>query len=87
MTVIGSALLLPLPVPDRSQAGPGDGYGLSDSEIEQIAVRMARQYEVNRGATVTSVEQDHVGFDLLSRAAWSAAASRSRDGLESPGWS
>ena len=40
--------------------------GSSDSEIEQIAVRIARQYETNRGATVTSVEQDHVGFDLLS---------------------
>jgi hypothetical protein len=66
VTVIGSALLLPLPAPDRGQGGPGDGYGFSDSEIEQIAVRIARQYEVNRGATVTSVEQDHVGFDLLS---------------------
>jgi superfamily II DNA or RNA helicase len=66
VTVIGSALLLPLPAPDRGHAGPGDEYGLSDSEIEQIAVRIARQYEVNRGATITSVEQDHVGFDLLS---------------------
>ena len=29
-------------------------------------MRIARQYETNRGATVTSVEHEHVGFDLLS---------------------
>jgi superfamily II DNA or RNA helicase len=66
VTVIGSALLLPLPVPERPAIGPGDRYGRSDSEIEQIAVRIARRYETNRGASVQSVEQDHVGFDLLS---------------------
>ena len=66
VTVIGSALLLPLPAPDRGQVPAGGGYGQSDSEIEQIAVRIARQYETNRGAAVKSVEQDHVGFDLLS---------------------
>ena len=81
VTVIGSALLLPLLEPDRGQAGPGDGYGLSDSEIEQIAVRIARQYEVNRGATVTSVKQDHVGFDLLSLAASRCIEVKGRAGV------
>ena len=38
----------------------------SDTEIEQIAVRVARRYETERGATVRSVENDSVGFDLLS---------------------
>src|SRR5205823_13334024 len=42
------------------------GGVLTDSEIEQIAVRMARLYETDRGATVHSVETAHVGFDLLS---------------------
>ena len=39
---------------------------MSDDEIEQIAVRAARRYETSRGATVRSVEDEHVGFDLLS---------------------
>ena len=39
---------------------------MSDDEIEQIAVRVARRYETSRGATVRSVEDEHVGFDLLS---------------------
>jgi superfamily II DNA or RNA helicase len=64
--VVGSALLLPLPLPELPAGGSGSDYGLSDAEIEQIAVRVARQYEVRRGATVVSVEQEHVGFDLLS---------------------
>ena len=67
VTVIGSALLLPLPHPDDAgSGGSGSDHGRSDDEIEQIAVRIARQYETDRGATVQSVEQDHVGFDLLS---------------------
>jgi superfamily II DNA or RNA helicase len=67
VTVIGSALLLPLPAPSEGDGEVliGEG-GLSDAEIEQIAVRLARQYETDRGATVRSVESDHVGFDLLS---------------------
>ena len=39
---------------------------MSDDEIEQIAVRVARRYETSRGATVRSVEDENVGFDLLS---------------------
>lgn len=66
VAVVGSALLLPLPVgPGQERAGP-DGNVLRDAEIEQTAIRVARAYEVDRGATVQSVEGDHVGFDLLS---------------------
>ena len=67
VTVIGSALLLPLPVEGDEHKGerPSDA-AMTDSEIEQIAVRIARRYETDRGATVRSVEDDHVGFDLLS---------------------
>ncbi len=67
VVVVGSALLLPLPVarPGDDNAATGNG-ALSDTEIEQIAVRVARRYETERGATVRSVENDSVGFDLLS---------------------
>jgi superfamily II DNA or RNA helicase len=67
VTVIGSALLLPLPAPGHEHEGERlDQGAMTDSEIEQIAVRIARRYETDRGATVRSVEDDHVGFDLLS---------------------
>lgn len=66
VTIIGSALLLPLPVPEVGKGGPGDEYGHGDHEIEQIAIRIATRYEAARPATVKSVEQDNVGFDLLS---------------------
>jgi hypothetical protein len=38
----------------------------SDEEIEQIAIRVATEFEVGRGAIVESVESQNVGFDLLS---------------------
>ena len=66
VTIIGSALLLPLPIPAIGDGRSGSEHGRSDHEIEQIAVRIARRYERARGATVKSVEQDYVGFDLLS---------------------
>jgi hypothetical protein len=68
VVVVGSALLLPMPAPtDVEGVWSGDGHGgLSDPEIEQIAVRIARRYETDRGASVHSVEADNVGFDLLS---------------------
>ncbi len=68
VTVIGSALLLPLPLPSpgEEQGTSGDTGALSDDEIEQIAVRVARRYETSRGATVRSFEDENVGFDLLS---------------------
>ncbi|HCG01544.1 MAG TPA: hypothetical protein DEV93_13480 [Chloroflexi bacterium] len=67
VSVIGTALLLPL-VDGDDNAGrrvPGEDY-VRDSEIEQIAVGVARRHEIERGATVSSVEADNVGFDLLS---------------------
>jgi superfamily II DNA or RNA helicase len=67
VTVIGSALLLPLPLPvNPAHEVPADRGALDDGEIEQIAVAMARRYETDRGATVRSVEVENVGFDLLS---------------------
>jgi hypothetical protein len=65
--VIGSALLLPLPVVSEPGIGAdGKADGSSNGDIEQIAVRVARHYETTRGATVRSVEAEHIGFDLLS---------------------
>lgn len=70
VTVIGSALLLPMPA--MSDAAPGADAdrtgrtGRSDAEIERIAIEVARAYEQQRSATVQSVESDNVGFDLLS---------------------
>ena len=68
VTVIGSALLLPLPLPSAGEERrtPADTGASSDDEIEQIAVGVARRYETSRGAAVRSVEDEHVGFDLLS---------------------
>lgn len=62
VSVIGAALLLPLPAPSEQ----GDGAGRSDEEIEQIAIRVAKRYETSRDATVRSVEDENIGFDLLS---------------------
>ncbi|MEX1009660.1 MAG: helicase-related protein [Acidimicrobiia bacterium] len=67
VTVVGSALLLPLPDPtELVSATPASGEHLTDAEVEHIAVQVAREYEQRRGATVRSVESDNVGFDLLS---------------------
>jgi hypothetical protein len=67
VAVTGSALLLPLPaVGEQGDGTAGETGGLADEEIEQIAVRVARRYETSRGATVRSVEDEHIGFDLLS---------------------
>ncbi len=63
--IVGSALLLPLP-PSTGEDDRVGSSSMTDSEIEQIAVRIARRYEITRGATVRSVEDEHVGFDLLS---------------------
>src|SRR5262249_16326322 len=67
VALIGSALLLPLPEAVESDHGsPENSPALSNEEIEQIAVRIARRYETRRGAAVKSVEDEQAGFDLLS---------------------
>ncbi len=66
VAVIGSALLLPLPAPVELGRGAPADANVNDREIEQIAVEIARRYEVGRGAAVRSLEDDNVGFDLLS---------------------
>jgi hypothetical protein len=65
VAVMGSALMLPLPSGETSTES-GSSRGLSDPEIEQIAIGVARRYEEARPADVRSVERDNVGFDLLS---------------------
>ncbi len=66
VTMVGSALLLPLPAAQPYGGVKGGTDALSRQEIEQIAIRVAQHYEQGRDATVTSVETDNVGFDLLS---------------------
>ena len=65
VTMVGTALLLPL-APPREPAEAGGATALTNVEIEEIAVRIAREHEEARGANVVSRESDHVGFDLLS---------------------
>ena len=64
VTVLGSALLLPVAAAGAQTGADGRW---SDAEIEQIAVQVARQHEQVQGFEVRSVEQENVGFDLLSR--------------------
>jgi len=66
VSVLGSALLLPLP--SAIEVGPGapTATGATNADIEEIAIGVASRYERTRGAAVRSVEDDHVGFDLLS---------------------
>ena len=65
VAVLGSALLLPMPTGDQSDSSK-DRARLSDREVEEIAVGIARRYEEDRGAEVHSVESEGLGFDLLS---------------------
>ncbi|MFI7430711.1 helicase-related protein [Micromonospora sp. NPDC049836] len=64
--VLGTCVTVP---PGNTAAvGANDRRGLSDPEIEAIAVRVATKYEEGRhpAVVVVSVERDNVGFDLLS---------------------
>ena len=55
-------------VPAGSRPVEGDrSLPASNAAIEEIAVRVAARYEEGRGASVESVEDQNVGFDLLSR--------------------
>lgn len=62
--LLGSALLLPLPV---ATVGGGNDHTTADDEVEQIAVAVAKAHEAGRGVDrCDSVEADNLGFDLLS---------------------
>jgi hypothetical protein len=65
VTLLGSALLLPLPASVVHEL-PADAITQADADVEQVAVSVARAYEDDRGASVTSLESENVGFDLLS---------------------
>ena len=68
MRILARALVLPIGGAAEDDQGPWGGSAKHSSrEIEQIAVRVATQYETEvRGAEVRSVEADNLGFDLLS---------------------
>jgi hypothetical protein len=68
--LIGTALVIPsdsASVETDEPAVGSENQGLSKEEIEQIAVRVAWKFEEDRGADfLKSVEDDNIGFDLLS---------------------
>jgi hypothetical protein len=64
--VLATCLVLPH-VADGAEAPPEEQHGLSNDEVEQIAVAVSMRYEREHGADhLKSVEADNVGFDLLS---------------------
>lgn len=74
VTVLAQALLLPPPASsspiDDWAEQTGNGRGLSDPEIERIAVQASMDYEYAHGSEdLRSVEADHLGFDLVSQRA------------------
>ena len=90
VTVIGSALLLPLPLPSEGEerGTPGDaGRGRATRRSSRspsgspAATRPAAAPRCGRSRTSTSAST------CCPPAAWNAAASRSRDAQASPGWS
>ncbi|MFJ4829323.1 helicase-related protein [Streptomyces sp. NPDC088747] len=74
VTVLAQALLLPTPSSsnpvDAWAERTGNGRGLSDPEIERIAVQVSMDHEYARGSEdLRSVEADNLGFDLVSQRA------------------
>lgn len=63
VSLLGRAWVLPHPDRDK----PEVARMVSNSEIEQIAVRVAIEHEEARGFKVESVEAQNRGFDLISR--------------------
>ncbi len=63
LTLLGRAWVLPHPDRDK----PDVARMVSNSEIEQIAIRVAIEHEEARGFAVESVEAQNRGFDLISR--------------------
>ena len=63
LTRLGRAWVLPHP----QRNAPDYRTMVSDREVEQIAVRVATEYEEARGCVVESVEDQNRGFDLISR--------------------
>jgi superfamily II DNA or RNA helicase len=52
---------------DGGDQPPEEEYGLSSEEVEQVAVRVAWEHEEEaRASHIQSVEDQNVGFDLLS---------------------
>ncbi len=62
---LGRAWVLPHP----EQRTPGIAAMVRDEDIEKIAVRTAIDYEKAQGWTVSSVELENRGYDLLSKKA------------------
>ena len=68
--VLATCLVLPYPSATRAEQpsiSKGAANGMSNEEVEQIAVRIAMDHErANNAILVKSVEADNVGFDVLS---------------------
>lgn len=67
--VLAQCLLLPAPTDENGvdDGCPRYGRGLSDPEIERIAVQVSIDFEHGHGAVeIRSVESDNIGFDLVS---------------------
>lgn len=65
LSLLGRAWVLPHPDRDK----PEIASMVSDTEVEQTAVRVAIEHEEARGFKVESVEAQNRGFDLISRRA------------------
>jgi len=63
VTLLGRAWVLPHPQREDPEVAPM----VSNSEIEQIAIRVATEHEEAHGFKVESVEAQNRGFDLISR--------------------
>ncbi|MFG3130198.1 helicase-related protein [Streptomyces tendae] len=74
VTVLAQAVLLPPPASsnpvDVWAEHAANGRGLSDPEIERIAVQISMDHEYAHGSEdLRSVEADNLGFDLVSQRA------------------
>jgi superfamily II DNA or RNA helicase len=65
--LLAQCLILPAPAVLLEDSATRLGRGLSDPEIERIAVQLSIDYEHEHGAVgIRSVESEHLGFDLVS---------------------
>lgn len=66
IALLGSAMIVPAQTGSTGVPDDERSSGLSNAEIEAIAVREAVRHEESRGATWESTEKDGCGFDLRS---------------------
>jgi superfamily II DNA or RNA helicase len=66
VSLLGSVMVIPPGVEQPATTDEADPSGLSNAEIEAIAIGEATRYEESRGAKWESTEKDGCGFDLRS---------------------